>query len=77
MATRLYSIDPENSEFQVTEAVGSAIVTKNVELTVNLASTLITDSNSPTGTRAITKNEVILSLEKLKDYILKGNWPPA
>ena len=77
MATRLYSVNPEDSEFQITEAVGSAIVTKNIELTVNLSATLITDSNSPTGTRAITKNEVLLALQKMENYIEKGSWPPA
>ncbi len=63
MATRLYSINPENSEFQVTEAAGIAVVTKNIELTVNIATNLITDANSPTGTRPITREEVMTALE--------------
>ena len=77
MATRLYSIDPGNNEFQVVEAVGSPIATKNIELTVNLASTLITDTNAPGNVRSITREEVLEALEKFENYILRGNWPPA
>jgi hypothetical protein len=75
MATRLLSINPENSEFQVTEAVGSAVVTKNIELTINTAATIMTDGNSPTGTRALTREEVMTALEKLSNYIEKSLWP--
>lgn len=77
MATRRYSINPENSEFQVTEAVGAAVVTKNIELTVELANNIITDSNVSGGTRGLSEQEVVFALDKIKNYILRGNWPPA
>lgn len=77
MATRLYSVNPGDNEFQVVQAVGSANTTKNIELTVNTSATLITDSNTATGTRAITREEVVEALLKIKDYILTQNWPPS
>jgi hypothetical protein len=77
MATRIYSINPGDNEFQVTEAVGAANVTKNIELTVNTSATLITDSNSPTGFRAITREDVLEAIDKLENYILNKNWPPS
>lgn len=73
MATRRFSINPENSEFQVTEAAGIAVVTKNIELTVNLAAVL----GEGSGTRAINRGEVLLALEKLYNYVEKISWPPA
>lgn len=77
MATRLYSVNPGDTEYSVVEAAGSAIVTKNIELTVNTSATLISDSNSPTGSRAITKEEVLEALGKLENYILRSQWPPS
>lgn len=69
MATRLYSalIDggaSNDSRTEITEAVGSAIVTTPIELTVDLAS--VTD-----------KNTVLRALQKFQDYILMGSWPPV
>lgn len=76
MATRLYSINPEDSEFAVVEAVGSANVTKNIELTVNTSPTLMTDGNTASGSRQITREEVLLSIDKFKNWIEKQPWPP-
>lgn len=64
MATRLYSINRNENEFKVVEAVGSATVTKSIELTVDLAV-------------GIQKDEVIRALRELENHILKGNWNPA
>lgn len=64
MATRRYGLSRGETEFQVTEGVGSATASDNIELTVDLAASL-------------TKNEVILALEMLQNWIVKGNWPPA
>jgi hypothetical protein len=74
MATRRYSIQPGDDEFAVTEAVGAATVTKCIELTVDLATSTV---NGASGTRAVTKEEVLLALEKLENYITKNQWPPA
>jgi hypothetical protein len=74
MATRLYSIDPGQRENDIVEAVGSAIVTAHVELTVDLASTVVNDNGT---TRSITKGEVLIALEYLMQYITRSNWTPA
>lgn len=69
MATRLYSalIDGgahNDSRTEITEAVGSAVVTTPIELTVDLAS-------------VADKMTVIRALQKFQDYILEGSWPPV
>lgn len=69
MATRRYSINPGDPYFNTTEAVGAATATKSIELTVDLA--VITDTTDK------GKFAVIEALDDLRDYILKGNWPPA
>jgi hypothetical protein len=74
MATRLYSLNPGDDEFDVTEAVGSATATKSIELTVDLATSIVSDNGT---TRTIRKQEVLDALEKFQNYILRKNWPPA
>lgn len=69
MATRLYSAlidggDVNDSRTEVTEAVGSAVATTPVELTVDLAS-------------VADKQTVLRCLQKFQDYILMGSWPPV
>ena len=64
MATRRYGLSRGETEFQVTEAVGAATASDNIELTVDLAVSL-------------DKYQVLLALDMLKNHILKGNWPPA
>lgn len=74
MATRIYQISAGEKEEEVTEGVGSATAANTVELTVDLATTQVNDGGS---TRTISKEEVLDALEKIKNHILKGNWPPA
>lgn len=74
MATRRFGISVGEGEFQVTEAVGAAVSSDTVELTVELATTAV---NWRGSTRAITKQEVLDALEKLENHIIKSNWPPA
>lgn len=75
MATRRYSINPQDADFQVTEAVGAATATKSIELTVDFDG-MIAFSPSMTGTQA--KMQVLQALEKLHAYIeTKHVWPPA
>lgn len=64
MATRRYSLARGDTDFQVTEAVGAATVTKSMEFTFDLASNL-------------TKNDVLQALRMFERWILKGNFPPA
>lgn len=72
MATRIYGVSVGDA--LVTEGVGSATAADTIELTVDLATTEVNDQSS---TRAVTKNEVLQALDKIKDHILEGNWPPA
>lgn len=74
MATRRYSVAPGASLETVVEAVGAATVTAAVELTVDLANTVVTDGSS---TRTISKNEVLIVLDILCQYLTRSNWPPA
>lgn len=74
MATRLYKISVGEGEFSVAEGAGSAVVSDTVELTVELATTAV---NVGATTRGILKQEVLDCLDKLKNHILKSNWPPA
>lgn len=74
MATRRYKLSVGQGEFSVVEEVGAAVNSDLVELTVELASTGV---NTASGTRTIEKHEVLDCLEKIKNHIVKGNWPPA
>lgn len=69
MATRRFSINPQDQYYQVTEAVGSATATKAIEVTVDLA--VLTDSSDK------GKMAVVRGIQGLSDYILRSNWPPA
>lgn len=64
MATRLYGLSRGETEFSVTEGVGSAVAADGVELTVDLAV-------------GLEKSEVLQILEMFMNHIVKGNWPPA
>lgn len=75
MATRRYSITPEQASYQVVEAVGAATVTSAIELTVDFAA-LAAFSPSMTGAQA--KMLVQQAVEKICEYIeQRGVWPPA
>lgn len=64
MATRRWMLNRGETDVSVTEAVGDATASKNIELTVDLAP-------------GMAKNEVLVALRTFERYILKGNWPPA
>lgn len=66
MATRRYGLSAGETEFQVTEAVGSATVSDSIEVTVDFDA-----SARP------SKNDVLQALEMIRNHIIKGNWPPA
>lgn len=68
MATRRYMINKGETFTGVTEAIGSATVSKNIELTV--------DFDAPAG-QTVTKAETLRAIDTLKEYILRGPWPPA
>jgi hypothetical protein len=64
MATRRYSINPEDNDHAVTDAVGAATATKNIELTVdwdNLAALGLSGQHA--------RLQVLTALERLHAYI--------
>ncbi len=73
MATRLYSIVVGSGVPAplVTENVGSATVTTPMELTVDLG---LVQNN---GTAALARQDVYNALQRLKNHIVKGAWPPV
>lgn len=66
MATRRYMCNPEDSMHAVTEAVGAANVTKNIELNVDWDA-LFALTPSMSGQQA--RMQVMLACEKICDYI--------
>ena len=71
MATRRYSIAPGGNEITVVEAVGAAVVTGPVELTVDLASI------AGLGNAPPSRQSVITAMHQLRNYMLQRVWPPA
>ena len=63
MATRIYGISRGETDFQVTEGVGSA-TTDGMEFTFDLAANL-------------TRAEILQGLDIIKRHILSGTFPPA
>lgn len=63
MATRLYGISRGDRSEAISETVGPA-VTKELELIVDLAP-------------GMTREELLLLLERLSRHILEHDWPPA
>jgi hypothetical protein len=74
MATRRYKTSAGEDDTGVVEEVGAATNSDTVELTVDLATTQVGDGGS---TRAITRDEVLAGIDRIKRKILSGNWPPA
>lgn len=64
MATRRYGTSRGQTDQQVTEAVGAAVAADNMEFTFDLAA-------------GLTKEDVLLGLEKIWNWVYKGNFPPA
>lgn len=75
MATRRYKISAGEVIGQVTEEAGAAVNSDTVELTVELANTAVNIEGG--ATRTVTKREVLLGLQAIRQHIIKGDWPPA
>lgn len=71
MATRRYSMTPNSPPYGVVEAVGSATVTGPIELTIDLGNVMVG------STVPLKRQEVLEGLQKMIEYIERGNWPPA
>ena len=77
MATRRYKINPSdrNVNGTITEEVGAATNSKAIELTVDLAATY--KYNAAGVLVPVSKEDVLLALEELENYIVNRPWPPA
>jgi hypothetical protein len=75
LATRRFKCSVGEGEFAVVEEAGAAVNSDTVELTVELAATAVNIPGSLQ--RAANKSEVLDCLEKIKNHIIKANWPPA
>ncbi len=64
MATRRWGIKQGERFPDVTEAVGAAVSSDTIELTVDLAD-------------GLNREEVLEGLDYIRAHILKGDWPPA
>lgn len=62
MAKRYYGSNRGEATTSISE--GSSTTSKAVEVVVDLASNL-------------TQDDVLVKLEEIRNYILKGIWPPA
>ncbi len=74
MATRLYGVNVGDTLENVDEEVGSAVEDQNIELTVDLSTSAVTEGAS---TRGVLKEEVLIALNLFAQYITRGKWPPA
>lgn len=74
MATRRYKVSVGETEFKVVDEVGAANNSDTFEFTVDLAASINDDKG---GTRKPTKEEVLLALEQIENYIVSHQWPPA
>ena len=63
MATRLYGISRGESQEQIAETAGAA-TTDDLELTIDLAV-------------GMTREEVVVLLDRITRYILEHDFPPA
>ncbi len=64
MATRRYGLSRGETEFEVLEEVGAAVVNNSFEITFDLAV-------------GWEKSEIIRKLDEFRNHIIKGDFPPA
>lgn len=62
MASRYYALDIGENEYEVAE--GASTQSKTVEIAVDL------DDNA-------TRDQVLVCIDNIKNYILRDVWPPA
>ncbi len=74
MATRIYAVNPGESEFQVRENVGPTGTSAIVALVVDLTTTVV----GPGGvTKTVERSDVLKACDEIKNWVLRQNWPPA
>ncbi len=68
MATIRWSINPQDPTHQVVQAVGAAVVTKSIELTVDTGALI---AAGITGTHL--RMQVLQALQRIEEYIETGS----
>lgn len=74
MATRRYKLNVGETADQVVSEAGAAVNSDAVELTIELAATTVGITG---GTRTINQFEALECIERIKEHILRNQWPPA
>jgi hypothetical protein len=69
MATRRYSLSAGNTQKDVIEAVGAAVVSGGVELTIDFGAASLSTQEG--------KTRALLLIEQIQYYIMARGWPPA
>ena len=62
MASRYYALDIGDNEYEVSE--GATTQSKTVEIAVDLAD-------------SATREQVLVAIDNIKNYIIRDIWPPA
>jgi hypothetical protein len=62
MASRYYALEIGDNEYEVSE--GASTQSKTVEIAINL------DDSA-------TRDQVLVAIDNIKNYILRDIWPPA
>lgn len=62
MASRYYALEIGDNEYEVAE--GASTQSKTVEIAINL------DDSA-------TRDQVLVAIDNIKNYILRDIWPPA
>ena len=68
MATIRWSINPQDRTDQVVQAVGAAVVTKNIEVTVDTGALI---AAGITGTQL--RMQILQALTRIEEFIEQGN----
>lgn len=71
MATRRFKISVGEKTTDVVEEAGAATNSDTVELTIDLAATQV---NLQSGQRTISKEEAVLAVEHILNYIKAMTW---
>lgn len=64
MATIRLSVNPEDNDHQVVQAAGAAVVTKNIEVTIDIGTLASAGLSAPQ-----IRLQVLMALEKIHAYI--------
>jgi len=72
MATRRYRVTPQTAYLEVIEEAGAPVASDVIEATIELAEVVGGES----GNKTISKEQTILALMKIRDWIIEKPWPP-